>query len=64
MNVSANNMHSTDKEDYFRVRFDNDVAIITMCRDENRINGTFVEKINSVLDNILEWDALFIKQTN
>ncbi|KAK2150201.1 hypothetical protein LSH36_418g01000 [Paralvinella palmiformis] len=47
-------MHSTDKEDYFRVRFDNDVAIITMCRDENRINGTFVEKINSVLDNILD----------
>ena len=36
-----------------RVHYDDDVAVITMDRGENRINDEFIEQMNSALDQAL-----------
>ena len=38
----------------FKVTFENDVAIITMCKGENKINIEFIEQMCAALDKVLE----------
>ena len=43
----------TETDVYFDVEFDHDIAIITMCRRENKINEQFMEKFHAALDTVL-----------